>query len=84
MDFPIKLAIGLFIFCLLLLFFRATKQMSKNYLEEHMKNRVDIDEIMSRQYEQPKIETESQQPFDIPLNHLDSLNPDDIQWVVNN
>ena len=83
MDFVVKLTIGLFIFCILLLFFKSTKQMSKNYLEGHMKQTVDFDEIMNRQYEPTKIEKQSQQGHDVPLHHLNSMNPDDIVWKVN-
>ena len=83
MDFIIKLTIGLFIFCIFVLFFKSTKQMSKNYLNGHMKETVDFDEIMSRNYEPTKIEQQSQQSHDIPLQHLNVMNPEDIVWVVN-
>lgn len=82
MDLPVKIAIGLFIFCLFILFFKITKQMSENYLEESFKYKVNYDEILNRDYSPQKIEKESKQQFDIPLNHLESLNPNDIKWVV--
>ena len=83
MDFVVKLTIGLFVFCILILFFKSTKQMSKNYLEGHIKQTVDFDEIMNRQYDVPKIEVQSKQQHHIPINHLNSMNPDDIVWKVN-
>lgn len=83
MDLIVKLTIGLFIFSILLLFFKATKKMSKNYLEDHIANQVDVDEILSR-YDDKRIQQENKQSFDIPINHLSSMNPDDIVWKVNN
>ena len=57
--------------------------MSKNYLENYNPIQVDHDEIMSRMDEQRLLE-EKEQKFDIPINHLDSMNPEDIVWKVNN
>lgn len=36
MDFVIKFAFGLFIFSVMLLFFRSTKKMSENYYEKSL------------------------------------------------
>lgn len=36
MDFVIKFAIGLFIFSVMLLFFRSTKKLSENYYEKSL------------------------------------------------
>ena len=81
MDLPVKIAIGLFLFTLLILFFKYTKQMKENYLEEKFKHKVDFNEIVNRNYQtnNTQIDRESQQLFDIPL---ENLNPDDIKWVI--
>jgi len=82
MDFIVKFTIGLFIFSILLLFFKATKKMSKNYLDGHIPQQVDVDEILSR-YDEKRIVKENEQNFGIPINHLSSINADDIVWKIN-
>ena len=82
MDTVAKVTIGLFIFCVLILFFKATKTMSQNYLEEHVRQTTDFDEIVNRQYEPTKVEIVQQQ--DNHMQQFDNVNPDDIKWVVNN
>ena len=83
MDFIVKFTIGLFIFAILLLFFKATKKMSKNYLEEYNSLQVNHEEIFSRMDEQ-RLLKEKEASFEIPISHLDSLNMDEITWKINN
>lgn len=84
MDLIVKIAIGMFIFCMFLIFFKVTKKAAKKELDKRDAFKINIDEILNRDYEVQKLEQESRLPFDIPLNHLDSLNPNDINWVVKN
>lgn len=82
MDLIVKIAIGMFVFCLFLMFFKITKKAAKKELSKREAFKINIDEILNRDYEVQKIEKESKLPFDIPMNHLDSLNPNDINWVI--
>ena len=82
MDTIVKITIGLFIFALFLLFFKATKNLSEGYMDAHITSYGKVDEIMAR--DTHHYDTNELDSYNNPIPYLDSgLNADDIVWKVN-
>ena len=79
MDFIVRFTIGLFIFSILLLFFKTTKTLSSG---QHINTYTDFHEIMNRDYQEPKSQENDLYSYDLPRNLLQD--PNDIVWKINN
>ena len=82
MDTIVKITIGLFIFAVFLLFFKATKNLSEGYMDAHITSYGHVDEIMA--HDTHHYDTTELDSYDNPIPYLDSgLNADDIVWKIN-
>jgi hypothetical protein len=77
MDFIIKITIGLFLFSLLLLFFKTTKKMSKNYLERPLQELHNIKEkrIVNNQYINENL-------INMSEDDLRQIDLDNVEWKL--
>ena len=82
MDTIVKATIGLFIFALLLLFFKATKNLSEGYMNSHITSYADVPDVMNN--DTHYYDTTELEKYNIPIHYLDSASdPNDIVWKVN-
>ena len=87
MDTSVKIAIVLFVSCCFILFFKATKQMSKNYLKNNFQNRVDINDMINyNDYKESNFLKEIPQQQEEEKTYIDEINDNidinNINWVV--
>ena len=61
MDFIVKFTIGLFIFSLLLLFFKSTKKLTNGYMDGYINKYQDFHEIMNKEEMEKEEETDNDQ-----------------------
>ena len=84
MDFIVKFTIGLFIFSLLLLFFKSTKQLTNGYMDGYINKYQDFHEIMNMEEMEQEDTDNDLQSFDLPKDFLNSSqDPNNIVWKIN-
>ena len=82
MDTIVKVTIGLFLFAILLLFFKATKNLSEGYMDAHITSYEHVDNLMNNDthhYNENDLDS-----YNTAIPYLDAgLDPNDIIWKVN-